>query len=576
MNTLRSIISGSSIQQTNALGRGKSLAALIGAKRPPALAGWFRAVGWMSRLLAVGLLVAVSSVQANAAPTISLYDGVNPLITVVDDGPGDHLSVPGTILLQTNVGVWNTVISTVQTKPILGSATDPEMDVNIQATSVAAGSLRVVFSDNSFGPATGTLHANVTGNVITGAVSTVSYNVFGDPANVVGATTVLIASTGTRSLPTGATAYGPLALGAPFSLTQVLQLLASGATSINADASLYVGDIRLTPARATNEVNTAHTVCASVTVLSNGVSYPFVGTAVTFNVTNGPNATVHGTVVTATNGVACFTYVGTGGVGTDIIDVSFIDPNGRRHSAFATKVWVNQSCPPTILCASNKVVECGAPWDFDSPLACDGSGGSNVIVGIVSTVTNRACGDTFSATRTWAVVNGVSNTVSCSQTVTVVDTTPPQILCPAPITAEFQDENGAVVPCVIAASDTCSPVTLMVTPPCGSLFPIGVTPVQATAMDGCSNSASCTFPVTVLGAQGVKSNVLVELIVLRDQATQQQNGSDVGWWNCTIENLILSLQTSRWLDQKHVVCGKPGGEVFDQETERGRLPDQPH
>ena len=80
-----------------------------------------------------------------------------------------------------------------------------------------------------------------------------------------------------------------------------------------------------------------------------------------------------------------------------------------------------------------------------------------------------------------------------------------------------------------------------------------------------TNSASCTFSVTVLGAQGVKSNVLVELIVLRDQATIQQSGSDTEWWNCTIQNLICSLQTNRWLDQRHIVCGKPGAEVFDQE-----------
>jgi hypothetical protein len=118
---------------------------------------------------------------------------------------------------------------------------------------------------------------------------------------------------------------------------------------------------------------------------------------------------------------------------------------------------------------------------------------------------------------------------------------------------------------VVTASDTCSPVAVWVTPPPGSLFPIGVTTVQATAMDACSNTASCTFPVTVLGAQGVKSNVLVELIILRDQATQQQNGNDVIWWNTAISDLIISLQTNRWVDQTHVVCGKLGAEVFDNE-----------
>ena len=136
----------------------------------------------------------------------------------------------------------------------------------------------------------------------------------------------------------------------------------------------------------------------------------------------------------------------------------------------ACAICANQ--PPVIACASNKVVECGAAWDFDPPSA---SGGSNMVVSIVSTVTNANCGGSFTATRTWQAVGIASNTATCSQTVAVVDTTPPTVGCPAPITVEFQDENGAVVPCVVTASDTCSPVSLTVTPPCGSLFPIGTT-----------------------------------------------------------------------------------------------------
>jgi len=223
---------------------------------------------------------------------------------------------------------------------------------------------------------------------------------------------------------------------------------------------------------------------------------------------------------------------------------------------------VNPCANLVLTCFSNKVVECGTAWDFDLPLATNNC---SPVVSVLSTVTNAGCGGTFTATRTWMAVDSATNTATCSQTVIVVDTTPPTIVCPAPITIEFQDENGAVVPCVVQASDTCSSVSLTVTPPCGSLFPFGPTTVNALAVDACGNSNQCAFTVTVLGAEGVKSNVLVELIILRDQATQQQNGNDVGWWNCTIDSLIISLQTNRWVDQKHVVCDKPGSEVFDQE-----------
>src|ERR1035441_5937401 len=190
-------------------------------------------------LFACAILTSFTN-RVNAAATLTLYDGVNPLITVVDNGPGDMFSAVGAILVETNVGVWNLSISSAITKPLFGSATAPVMDLGVTATSTAAGSLRFVFSDNGFGPASGTLVAIVDGQV-NGAPATVTYDVYGDPApGVVGATTVHIASTGTTALPTTATGSGPLALSAPFSLTQVETFVASGPTAINADASFSV------------------------------------------------------------------------------------------------------------------------------------------------------------------------------------------------------------------------------------------------------------------------------------------------------------------------------------------------
>jgi MYXO-CTERM domain-containing protein len=192
------------------------------------------------KLLLAGTMLTSFTNRVNAAATLTIYDGVNPLITVVDNGPGDMIGAIGAILVQTNVGVWNLDINTAITKPLFGSATAPVMDLSVQASSTAAGSLRFVFSDNGFGPASGLLSAIVTGHVVSGAPTTVTYDVYGDPANVVGATTVDIASAGTTALPTTATGSGPLALPAPFSLTQVETFVASGATSIIADASFQV------------------------------------------------------------------------------------------------------------------------------------------------------------------------------------------------------------------------------------------------------------------------------------------------------------------------------------------------
>ena len=143
---------------------------------------------------------------------------------------------------------------------------------------------------------------------------------------------------------------------------------------------------------------------------------------------------------------------------------------------------------------------------------------------------------------------GASN--SCNALVTVVDATPPTIACPAPITVEFQDEHGAVVSFVVTASDTCSSVNLTVTPASGSVFPIGDTPVQAVATDAAGNSSGCASTVTVLGAQGVKSNVLAELVALRTSTTLPQ--SFAVKFDYAILNLHNSLNPDYWIDQTHL------------------------
>jgi hypothetical protein len=192
------------------------------------------------KILIVGVAVVGFANWAHATATLSIFDGVNPLISFTDNGGGDLNSGVGQMFVVTNVGIWSLTITSAITKPALGSPTNPLMDITIQAVSTASGTLNYKFSDNGFGPATGTLNATVSGHVISGAGATVAYSVFGDPANVVGAETVLLASTGTTPLPVVASNSGPLALPTPFSLTQDVTLNASGASDISVDASFNV------------------------------------------------------------------------------------------------------------------------------------------------------------------------------------------------------------------------------------------------------------------------------------------------------------------------------------------------
>lgn len=80
---------------------------------------------------------------------------------------------------------------------------------------------------------------------------------------------------------------------------------------------------------------------------------------------------------------------------------------------------------PALLCGTDRTVEFGTPWDFDSPL----TSGDEIMVNVLATVTNAACGDGFTATRTWRVSDTNGSQASCSQTVTVLDKRPPTLVC---------------------------------------------------------------------------------------------------------------------------------------------------
>ena len=79
-----------------------------------------------------------------------------------------------------------------------------------------------------------------------------------------------------------------------------------------------------------------------------------------------------------------------------------------------------------------------------------------------------------------------------------VDTTPPVITSPGNITAEATGSSGAVVNFTATAQDNVDgPVNVTASPPSGSTFPLGVTPVGLSASDAAHNTATASFTVTV-------------------------------------------------------------------------------
>ena len=109
---------------------------------------------------------------------------------------------------------------------------------------------------------------------------------------------------------------------------------------------------------------------------------------------------------------------------------------------------------------------------------------------------------------------------SCSATVTVVDTAPPTITCPPNqnVPAASGQCQAVVNYPTPTISDNCSaPVFLGCTPPSGSTFQVGTTPVTCTANDAANNIGACQFQVIVVDNQPPSITCPANVTSLTDQ-----------------------------------------------------------
>ncbi len=115
---------------------------------------------------------------------------------------------------------------------------------------------------------------------------------------------------------------------------------------------------------------------------------------------------------------------------------------------------------------------------------------------------NPSSGSTFALGTTTvdcSATDNYNNTANGSFTVTVNDTTAPQIAGVSNITVDAASPSGAaVIFNGVGATDTVdSTPTLTFNPPSGNTFPIGTTSVTITAKDNYNNTSSTSFDVTV-------------------------------------------------------------------------------
>jgi HYR domain-containing protein len=185
-------------------------------------------------------------------------------------------------------------------------------------------------------------------------------------------------------------------------------------------------------------------------------------------------------------------------IGTTMVTCSVMDAAGNPNSC-SFDVTVRDTAPPMITCPSNVVAECtssaGATVSYGAPTASD-------VCSTPTVACMPASGSAFgfgSTTVTCTATDAAGLTAMCMFSVTVRDTAPPMITCPAAIVAECTSASGArVTYAAPSTSDVCDGTpTVACSPASGSVFPIATTTVYCTSEDDSHNVGRCRFSVTV-------------------------------------------------------------------------------
>ena len=169
--------------------------------------------------------------------------------------------------------------------------------------------------------------------------------------------------------------------------------------------------------------------------------------------------------------------------------------SSANHASCETAVTVRDTTAPSIQCPAPTVAECTGNGQ-----ASVDPGSASALDVCTSVTVSHPGPASFALGQTgvqYTATDEAGNRASCATSVTVQDTTPPSIVCPAPTIAECRGPDGAFVnPGQATSSDLCTGVT--VTGPAPRLFPRGTTTVTYTSSDTTGNTASCDSTISVV------------------------------------------------------------------------------
>ncbi|MHC4445653.1 MAG: HYR domain-containing protein [Planctomycetota bacterium] len=185
------------------------------------------------------------------------------------------------------------------------------------------------------------------------------------------------------------------------------------------------------------------------------------------------------------------------------VTLTITDQDGQSDSCDAT-VTISDNTPPAITCPPEQTHPADENCAYAVPDLCSLATITDNCDPAPACTQNPPAGTSITHGAnlvTLTATDQAGNSSSCDVTITVIDTTPPDISCPPDHSIAGNKDGQAQVPdlCTLAAiTDTCDPApSCTQNPPAGTTIPTGDTLVILTATDQAGNASSCQVTITV-------------------------------------------------------------------------------
>lgn len=181
---------------------------------------------------------ALASAQSQATPQIEISNGVNSVV-ITDQGLNDLDGLQGSIVFAGALGNYFINVTTGVTKPILGSAEVPRLDLNSINVSGPAGSvLTIRFTETDFLTPSGS--ADIFSAIGGTTAGTLRYQTYASLTNDPFAQDILISDSGILDGPFVFSDLTTLAISGAYSITTVATITHSGGSNQNSSFNAVV------------------------------------------------------------------------------------------------------------------------------------------------------------------------------------------------------------------------------------------------------------------------------------------------------------------------------------------------